>query len=64
MEIFFSIVLIVLGGFLTCYYGGQFCSNYGYTKREKLQRVFQLILLVIGALMFVVSLMAISIFVF
>lgn len=64
MAIFFCIVLIVLGGFLTAYYAGQFCSNYGYTKREKTARVFQLVLLVIGALMFVVAVMAFPIFVF
>ena len=56
MTIIYTIVLILFGGFLLAWYAGEFCSNYGETKREKLQRVFQLILLILGTLMFIIGL--------
>jgi hypothetical protein len=62
MEKFFVIVLMVIGAALVSYYGGQFCSNYGETKREKIKKVIFLVLGIVGVFMFVGGVMVFPLF--
>lgn len=62
MEKFFIIVLMVIGAILLSYYAGQAVTNYGDTKKQKVQRVIQYTLMITGAVMFVGGVLTFPIF--